>query len=239
MAPHEYKRTEVAQVDKSWSAAGVDIDGLIERICAFDRYVGAKLKLIRAMGLRKKEAVMLRPHRCTVPFEATGIDPLDRLADEYVLIKSGAKGGRARYIPLNTPERIAALEYARAVIEDKDGHMGDPDKRLHQNMRRFDYVMFKFGIARKQLGVTVHGLRHEAMIEHYEKEAGTPPPVRGGVPPSPEKDDAARLSAANLAGHARISAAGAYLGPMIARREALPSRGRRAEQKNAQGGDAG
>jgi len=62
------------------------------------------------------------------------------------------------------------------------------------------------------LGVTAHGLRHEALIEHYQQQAGTPPPVRGGKAESREKDAAARLSTSRLAGHARAIAANAYLG---------------------------
>jgi len=232
MEPQEYKRTEVAHVDKSWTSAGVEIDGLIEKVCAFDRYVGASLKLIRTMGLRRKESIMIRPHQCVVPFEATGIDTKERQADRYVFIKAGAKGGRPRFIPLNTQERTDALEFARTVAVGKDSHMGDPRNGLRENLRRFDYVMFKFGITGKQLGITVHGLRHEVMINHYQDQAGAAPSVRSGGAVPPEKDAAARLSTAKLAGHNRIKASGAYLGPMIARREALPSHRRRENPKD-------
>ncbi|MCL1861463.1 MAG: integrase domain-containing protein [Proteobacteria bacterium] len=221
MKPSEYRRSEVAQSDKSWSAAGIDIDGLIEKVCAFDRYVGASLKLIRHFGLRRKESIMFRPHRCVVPFEATGLDPLERQADEYISIKAGAKGGRQRFIPLNTLERKNALAYAQAVAGDADAHMGQPGYSLLQNMYRFDYVMKKFGTTKRLSGVSVHGLRHEAMIEHYQQQAGEPPPVRGGNPVSREKDIAARLSASKLAGHNRMRAASAYLGkPVAIRRHA-------------------
>jgi site-specific recombinase XerC len=137
MEAQEFRRTEVARTDKSWSAAGIDIDALIEEICAFDRYVGASLKLIRAFGLRRRESIMLRPHCCIVPFEAAGLDPKERQAEEYVLIKAGAKGGRPRVIPLNSPERKEALEYAQTVAAEKDAHMGHPAFSLAQNMRRF------------------------------------------------------------------------------------------------------
>jgi integrase len=235
MAPAEFKRTEVARSDKSWSAAGVDIDAMIGEVCAFDPYVGASLKLIRAFGLRRKESIMFRPHRCVVPFEATGLDPNERQADEHVFIKAGAKGGRPRFIPLNSPERIKALDDARAVAGGVDAHMGRPGFLLHQNMHRFNYVMEKFGVTGRKLGVTAHGLRHEALIEHYQEKAGTPPPVRGGKPVSREKDAQARISAAKLAGHNRASVSSAYLGGMIARRGALPPRARQEEPKDAAG----
>jgi integrase len=127
------------------------------------------------------------------------------------------------------------LDYARAVAEEKDGHMGHPAFSLHQNMRRFNYAMDKFGATGRKLGVTAHGLRHEALIAHYQEKAGVPPPVRGGNPVSRGTDAAARLSAAKLAGHNRASVSSAYLGGMIARREALPSRARQEEPKDADG----
>jgi hypothetical protein len=222
LARGEYQRHESAQRDKSWTAANIDIDALVEQVCAYDRYVGASLRLIRALGLRRKESVMFRPHICVVPFENTGLPPEDHQADHYVQIKAGAKGGRLRFVPLDTPQRIAALEFAQAVTKDADAHMGDPRHSLEHNLRRFDYVMVKFGITQRNLGATAHGLRHEAMIDIYQSKAGEAPPVRGGGPVSPELDTAARLSAAKLAGHNRRRAADAYLGGIIGRK---PSQG--------------
>lgn len=217
LSPAEYQRHEYAQRDKSWTAAGIDIDALIQRVSAYDRYVGASLRLIQAMGLRRKESVMFRPHRSVVPFEATGLSPEQREADHYVRIKEGAKGGRLRFVPLSTPERIAALEFAQAVAEGEDAHLGDPRRSLQRNLRRFDYVMGKFGITEEGLGATAHGLRHEAMIDRYmSMSGGEAPPVRGGDPLPPDVDLAARLAAAQLAGHNRVRAAGAYLGSMLA-----------------------
>ncbi len=212
LEPAEYQRHENAQRDKSWTAAGIDIDALIEQVRAYDRYVGASLQLIRAMGLRRKESVMFRPNRCMVPFEATGLPPEQRQADHYVRIKEGAKGGRLRFVPLDSKRRLAALAFAQAVAQDEDAHLGDPRHSLKRNLRRFDYVMARFGITAEKLGATAHGLRHEAMIDHYTDKAGAAPPVRGGSDVPPDVDAAARLSAAHLAGHNRVRASGAYLG---------------------------
>lgn len=222
LSPAEYQRHEYAQRDKSWTAAGIDIDALIQRVSAYDRYVGASLRLIRAMGLRRKESVMFRPNLCVVPFEATGLAPEQREADRYARIKEGAKGGRLRFVPLSTPERIAAVEFAQAVAQGKDAHLGDPRRSLQRNLRRFDYVMAKFGITEEGLGATAHGLRHEAMIDRYmAKSEGKAPPVRGGSMVLPDIDLEARLAAAQLAGHNRVRAAGAYLGSMLAQAAAL------------------
>ena len=215
----EYQRHEYAQRDKSWSSRGIDIDALIERVCVYDPYVGASLRLIRTIGLRRKEAVMLRPHRCAVPFEATNLPSEQRQADEYVLIKAGAKGGRPRFVPLDSQQRIKALEFAQSVAQEPDAHLGDPRHGLKGNLRRFDYVMARFGITSKGLGVTAHGLRHEALIEHYMRQTGgVEPPVRGGQV-NPELDDVARRSTARLAGHHRPRASGAYLGAVAHHRK--------------------
>ena len=97
----EYQRHEAAERDKSWSAQGVDIEALIEKVCAYDAYVGASLRLIRTFGLRRKESVMLRPNACIVPFESTGLAENEKQADEYVWIRQGAKSGRQRFVPLD------------------------------------------------------------------------------------------------------------------------------------------
>ena len=234
LTPKEYQRDENAQRDKSWTAAGIDIDAVVEQASAFDRYVGASLGLIRAFGLRRKESVMIRPHLCTVTCEATGLPPEERQADHYVRIKEGAKGGRLRFVPLDSEQRFAALKFAQAVVQGEDAHLGDPRHSLKHNLRRFDYVMEKFGITADRLGATAHGLRHEAMIDHYTDKAGIAPPVRGGCDVPPDVDAAARLSSARLAGHNRARASGAYLGGLLARQAAL-----RAKQQGNTPGTSG
>ncbi len=220
LTPAEYQRHENAERDKSWTAAGIDIDAVIEEVCLYDRYIGASLKLMRAFGLRRKESVMFRPHRCVVPFEATGLPSEERQADSYVRIKEGAKGGRLRFVPLDSAQRMAALRFAQALATDDDAHMGDPRRSLDRNLRRFDYVMGRFQLTKEGLGATSHGLRHEALIDHYSAKAGVAPPVRGRTDVPPDVDAQARLSAARLAGHNRPRASGAYLGGLLARQAA-------------------
>ncbi|MGK2897279.1 MAG: phage integrase N-terminal domain-containing protein [Burkholderiaceae bacterium] len=206
----EYQRHEYAQRDKSWSANGVDIDALVAKVCEYDRYVGASLRLIRAMGLRRKESVLFRPFENAVAFADTGLPHEQRAADRYVWVRG--KGGRIRHIPLDRPARADALAFAQQVVSSPDAHMGDPSNDLKKNLRRFDYVLEKFGITFKQLGVTAHGLRHEVLIDHYAALTGQAPPVRGGAPLPIHVDQAARQAVTRLAGHARTRASGAYLG---------------------------
>lgn len=215
----EYQRHEAAERDKSWSAQDVDIEALIDQVCAYDPHVGASLRLIRAFGLRRKESVMLRPNACIVPFESTGLPESEMQADRYVWVRQGAKNGRQRFVPVNTPQRVAAIEHAQSVAAGPEAHMGDPNHDLRRNMRRFDYVLEKFGITARELGVTAHGLRHEALIDKFVAHSGQQPPVRGGGALTPEAEASARQAVAKLAGHERKRASSAYLGAVMFRKQ--------------------
>jgi hypothetical protein len=57
LRPEQYKRHAAADYDKSFSAHGIDIGALLAKICAYDPYVGAMLRLMWAFGLRRKEAI--------------------------------------------------------------------------------------------------------------------------------------------------------------------------------------
>ena len=206
----EYQRHESAQRDKSWTAQGIDAEAVIAAVCKFDLRVGASLRLMSALGLRRKESVQFRPFLHVMPFCETGLPAHQQQADRYAWVKG--KGGRVRWIPLDSPAQLAALEFAQGVVDSRDAHTGDPRRDLKRNLRRLDYVLKKFGITLRKRGATAHGLRHEVLNDAYEDITGVPSPVRGGGPVSPELDRAARLAVSQLAGHARVRAAGAYLG---------------------------
>ena len=218
----EYQRHEAARRDKSWSAQGIDAKAVIAEVCKFDVRVGASLRLMSAMGLRRKESVQFRPFQHVMPFSETGLPEDQQQADRYAWVKG--KGGRVRWIPMSSPEQLAAVEFAQGVVDSRDAHMGDPRRDLKRNLRRLDYVLEKFGITLRERGATAHGLRHEVLNDVYEDIAGVPSPVKGGGPASPELDRAARLAVSRLAGHARARAADAYLGPSAVMR----SKGRKA-----------
>ena len=213
----EYQRSAIGERDKSWSAQGADVDGLIDKVAAFDPYVGSMLRLIRAFGLRKREAIMFRPNECVVNFADTGLPLAEKQGEDYVWVRQGAKGGRPRFVPLNTPRRRLAIASAQQVADwDTHAHTGDPDRDLRQNMVRFGYVLRKFGITLKGLGITAHGLRHEALIEEYIAITGQEPPLRGGGEGlTREQEEAARLAVSRLAGHNRGRASSAHLGAVL------------------------
>lgn len=217
----EYQRHEYAQRDKGWSVQGIDIDALIAKVGEFDVYVGASLRLIQALGLRRKESVQFRPFESVIPFEETGLPQGKKAADRYVYTKG--KGGRVRHIPLDHPARLSAVAIAQGVVSSRDAHMGHPARTLKQNLRRFDYVLEKFGITLRVLKVTGHGLRHEVLIRFFGDQTGEAPPVRGGGPLPPDVDRVARQAVSELAGHARVRASGAYLGQSVVMRRKTPN----------------
>lgn len=213
----------------------MDVDGLIDKVAAFDPCVGGMLRLIRAFGLRKREAIMFRPNECLVNFADTGLPLAEKQDEEYVWIRQGAKGGRPRFVPMNTPRRRQVVASAqRIAFWDSHAHTGDPDRDLKQNMVRFGYVLRKFGITSHGLGIIAHGLRHEALIEDYIAITGQEPPLRGGGEGlTREQEDATRLAVSRLAGHNRGRASAACLGAVLHKKKGGAKGG-----GSAAGGDA-
>lgn len=207
-----YQRDRVARVDRTWSAAGVETDRLIAEISAFDPHVGAALGLIQAFGLRRKEAIMLRPHLCVVPFSATGIPDAERKADRYLWVRQGSKGGRPRFLPIVNSAQAQALEVACAIACSPQAHMGRPDRDLRYNLKHFSNVVRRFGLSKRDLGVTAHGLRQEVLVNLWIQRTGLQPPVRGGLRPDKALMLATQLEIAQIAGHNRTRAASHYIG---------------------------
>jgi integrase len=203
-------RRFVATTDRSWPARGIDPDALIEEIAAYDPWVGAELHVARAFGLRVKEAVMLQPRLAEKvprpPSDAPGVPTA------HLEVIRGTKGGRLRHVPIDTPAKRAALEAARALLTADAQYLANPARSLKQNLDRLHNVMKRFGVTRRALGVTAHGLRHGYAADRYEGLAGAPAPVRGGEAPDPRTDDRARLQVAEELGHSRTQILGAYVG---------------------------
>ncbi|MEL1798181.1 hypothetical protein V2W46_19645, partial [Acinetobacter baumannii] len=85
---------------------------------------------------------------------------------------------------------------------------GHPDHDLKQALRRFTYVLERFGITKNGLGVTPHGLRHQHLNDLYERIAGAPSPVRSGSLTADIDQlthDIARARVSQEAGHARLA----------------------------------
>src|SRR5262245_41685002 len=206
--PARLRRTYVALYDKSWSAAGVDAGAIVQAVFAHDPHCGAMLDLMLAFGLRVKEAVMFRPHLAVVPASATSLSPR---AERYLEVVRGTKGGRRRFVPIDSDAKRKALERAQRLVGE-GAHLGNPRLDLKAGKAHFYRVMARFGITNSDLGVTPHGLRHQYANDRYESFSGVSSTVRQGPPVDPAVDTAARLEVAAELGHARKEIAGAYLG---------------------------
>ena len=72
------------------------------------------------------------------------------------------KGGRVRWVPLDTPGSARRRwSWRRRWSPAATPTWATPDRDLKRNLRRFDYVLEKFGITLRERGATGHGLRHE------------------------------------------------------------------------------
>jgi integrase len=128
--------------------------------------------------------------------------PADRYA-VFLRIERGTKGGRLRFVAIRNRERHSALERALPFAPHPSSHLGHPGLTLKQSLKRFDNVMRKAGVTKKELGVTAHGLRHQ-----FAQEA----PASGGDEcADPAILNAALLEIARQLGHNRTAITRTYL----------------------------
>ncbi|WP_084612680.1 integrase domain-containing protein [Pseudogulbenkiania sp. MAI-1] len=201
--PESIKRVYRAETDKSWSASSIDPEELLQRIEKEDKRVAIQLELLREFGLRVKEAAMFKPN------DSISID------GKSLMLKRGTKGGRIRFVPVETESQRAVLKKAKELAGNGDNHIGIRNKTLKQNLRHFRHVLEKHGVTKAELGVTPHGLRHEYANNRFEElSGGYKTPVRGGVkdeiPADLEKR--VRYKVSEELGHSRIYITTAYYG---------------------------
>jgi integrase len=162
-----------------------------------DRYVRMSLYLQRAFGLRREEALKVKP------FQA------DR-GDRLVLQGSWTKGGRPREIPIRTVAQRAILDQAKALA--KRGALIPADKSYVEQLHRYEHWTRKAGLSH------LHGLRHAYAQDRFLELAGFPCPAAGGpsrvqlTPVQREADYDARVWISAELGHAREAITRMYLG---------------------------
>lgn len=126
-----------------------------------DPYTRMTLQLQLAFGLRREEAIKIKPWQA------------DR-GDRLVLQGSWTKGGRPRDVPLTTLAQRDILDRAKAFVGSKGASLIPPDHTYAQQLHRYEGQI-------RQAGLThMHGLRHHYAQALYEAEAGVPSPVNGG-----------------------------------------------------------
>lgn len=237
------KRQLVAQTDKSWEAAGIDIQKIILDIAKHERWVAMVLCAQHAFGLRKMEALMLSPLRDIRPAREINVRGSDSASDKFnrgvlhIHIQEGAKGGRPRVIEVSDAQGLKAARLLRDEIEwlgDRE-HLPPPTHTLQQNSKTYDRTMTKFGLTRKKLGVTGHGLRAGFACNRLQ-EAGITPTVRGGdgQHPDPVHQQVAYKMLTEAMGHGRISVIGAYAGSVTPEAAARRLKAQQREQAQSQ-----
>jgi integrase len=197
------KRSYQASYDKSWDIPEIEKERIINDLLRLYPYVGMQLLLQDAFGLRRKEAMMLRPFVS----EKNG----------QLHVFEGTKGGKPRVITTESEYQKFVIELAKGLVGNSTGHTGDPNLTLEQNLKKYSNVLYRNGIkkfGKGALGITGHGLRAGFAIDQMEKR-GVISVLRGGelgqLPPDEEAQ--ARMEVSQLLGHNRPAVTTAYSGP--------------------------
>ena len=162
--PGCYEREYAAEYDHSWSAQRVNAWEKIEQVGEDDPAVARVLRLQLAFGLRIQEASLLNPERDTV-------------ADQYLRVVAGTKGGRPRVVPIETDQQRTVLGEAQDFAQLTKRSMIPSEYDLGQWLRHCRYILARNGITRKE-GLVSHGLRHQYANDAYER-LSTPPLTNG------------------------------------------------------------
>lgn len=207
-------RKQVARQPKGWIDRGIDPYPIIEAMRQWDPIAASYCELSLEFGMRKMETLQSRPGESDMV--------------TFLSIEHGAKGGKHRDVPFSTnPEKAerqrAALERAKELAsKHPKGILAWPGPDLKQAMNRANYACRKFGITKKGLGVTTHGLRHQFGCDLLAELSGLPAPVLAAVPAAAyhqadqKKLKAARKAVARAMGHERIGITNAYAGSVPA-----------------------
>ena len=162
-----------------------------------DHHTRMSLQLQAAFGLRREEALKIRP----------------RQADEGHQLRlqaSWTKGGKERTIPVRTEEQRQLIEQAKKLAGNGSlipGHM-----QYIQQLRIYERQTANAGFSK------MHGLRHTYAQNRYLELIGWESPARGGpnhtqlTPEQKAIDRQVRLAISKELGHEREQITAVYLG---------------------------
>ena len=162
-----------------------------------DEHVRMSLELQQAFGLRREEAMKIRP----------SIADQD---DHLFLQGSWTKGGRERFVPIRTEQQREVLNRARRLAGR--GSLIPSNRNYVHQMRVYEGNTRRAGLHH------MHGLRHAYAQDRYEELTGWSCPVAGGplakdlTPEQRELDHEARLTISRELGHEREAIVSAYIG---------------------------
>lgn len=229
------KRTPIAERDKSWEAAGVNLEEKIIEIMKHERWVGLALWCQHTFGMRKNEVLMFQPLNDIRPAQTCPVRMVpnkrgtlvkQKMQDLHwrdwtdgvnINIIRGTKGKRPRVLfiePGNDKAKTVAWSVCRELKTwDNRDTLGPAFFTLQQNARTYERVLKEFGITKNALGTTGHGLRAGFACDMLESFDITPT-VRGGdgQHPDPDIQRLAYKETTEAMGHGRISVISAYAG---------------------------
>ena len=160
-------------------------------------HVRMSMELQRAFGLRREEALKIRPAWA------------DR-ETKLVLMGSWTKGGRPREIRIVTRHQREVLERAKALAGG--GSLIPREKTYINHLRTYKRQVAAAGFHK------LHGLRHAYAQQRYRELTGREAPAAGGrswrelTPQEKMEDGQARLTISEELGHGRSHVVSVYLG---------------------------
>jgi len=167
----------------------------LEKVC--DEHVRMSLELQQAFGLRREEAMKIRPI-------------IADQGDHLFLQGSWTKGGRERIVSIPTEQQREVLNRAHRLAGR--GSLIPSNRNYVQQMRVYEGNTRRAGLHH------MHGLRHAYAQTRYKELTGWECPAAGGpiarelTPEQRERDHEARLTISRELGHERAAVVGAYLG---------------------------
>lgn len=164
-----------------------------------DAHILDALQLQRVFGLRREEALKLKPY----------------LADHgshLVLQPSWCKGGRGRIVSIRTNEQREWLDKAKQLVGRADYSLIPSGKTYIQQRYLYDKQTNRASLS------NLHGLRHAYAQRRYKELTGWEAPINGG--PSAKqlsqqqklKDNEARMIITEELGHSREQITVSYCG---------------------------
>ncbi len=162
-----------------------------------DPHIRMSLELQREFGLRREEAIKIRPH----------------LSDRGKILwlkDSWTKGGKARELPIRTKSQRAVLDRAKELAGK--GSLIPSHKDYDDQRQLYEGQCIRSGLCK------MHGLRHAYAQRRFEGLTGFLAPMAGGpcrkdlTDDQRELDQIARAVISKELGHERLNITVIYLG---------------------------
>ncbi len=162
-----------------------------------DQHVRMSLELQQVFGFRREEAIKFMPSYADQ-------------GDHLTLKPSWTKGGKARRLPIRTPEQREVLDRVHKLAGK--GSLIPSSRNYVQQVRIYEGHTLRAGLSK------MHGLRHGYAQQRYEELTGWKSPAADGPSSKSltreqrDQDHHARLLISRELGHERRQVVSIYLG---------------------------